>query len=113
MSPAGRLPVTFARSVRDLPSFTDYAMKGRTYRYLEKPPLYPFGHGLSYTRFLYRDAALSRESIAAGESVEVAATVENAGDRPGDEVVQLYVRDLEASCRVPHHELRGFLRLTL
>jgi len=113
VSPAGRLPITFARSVNDLPPFTDYAMKGRTYRYLEKPPLYPFGYGLSYTRFAYRDGAVSRARAAVGDSVEVSATVENAGPRAGDEVVQLYVSDLEASCRVPHHELRGFQRLAL
>jgi beta-glucosidase len=112
-SPAGRLPVTFARSVRDLPAFTDYAMKGRTYRYLEKPPLYPFGHGLTYTRFAYRDAAVAPARAGVGEAVEVSAIVENVGGRAGDEVVQLYLRDLEASCRVPHHELRGFLRITL
>jgi beta-glucosidase len=112
-SPAGRLPVTFPRSLEDLPEFADYAMKGRTYRYAESEPLYPFGYGLSYTRFEYSDIELSKASLKAGQSVQVSATVTNAGSRTSDEVVQLYVKDLEASCAVPHHELRGFERITL
>jgi beta-glucosidase len=112
-SPAGRLPISFPRSLADVPDFASYAMKGRTYRYLEKEPLYPFGYGLSYTRFVYSDIALSKASVKAGESVQVSATVTNAGSRTGDEVVQLYLKDLEASCTVPHHDLRGFERITL
>src|SRR5206468_1388097 len=99
--------------VADLPPFTDYAMEGRTYRYARKPPLYPFGYGLSYTRFAYRDAAVSRPRLAVGQSAEISATVENVGARAGDEVVQLYLADLQASCRVPIHELRGFARVAL
>jgi beta-glucosidase len=112
-SPAGRLPVTFPRSVADLPPFTDYAMKGRTYRYLEHEPLYPFGYGLSYTTFRYSEITLSKARVAAGESVVVSAVVENTGSRFGDEVVQLYVEDVEASCVVPRRELRGFQRVAL
>jgi beta-glucosidase len=112
-SPAGRLPISFPRSLADVPDFASYAMKGRTYRYLEKEPLYPFGYGLSYTRFDYTDLALSKRSVKAGDSVQVSATVTNAGSRTGDEVVELYVKDLEASCAVPHHDLRGFERITL
>jgi beta-glucosidase len=112
-SPAGRLPVTFPRSLADVPDFKDYSMKGRTYRYLEKPPLYPFGYGLSYTSFLYQDIAVSPASIPAGASASVSVTVKNLGSRPGDEVVQLYLADLQASCRVPHHSLRGFARVHL
>jgi beta-glucosidase len=113
---AGRLPVTFPRRVEDLPAFTDYAVSsgaGRTYRYAKPEPLYPFGYGLSYTRFAYSDAAVSRARVPAGQSVELTATVENAGARAGDEVVQLYLTDLEASCVVPARELRGFQRITL
>ncbi len=113
VSPAGRLPITFPRSIDDVPPFTDYSMKGRTYRYLEKSPLYPFGYGLSYARFEYRDIVCSKVELGAGEDVVVSATVHNVSERAGDEVVQLYVRDLEASCRIPHHELRGFRRLHL
>ena len=112
-SPAGRLPVTFPRSLADVPDFENYAMKGRTYRYLDAEPLYPFGYGLSYTRFRYSDIRVSKARIAPHESVEVSATVENAGTRTSDEVVELYVKDLEASTAIPHHELRGFERITL
>jgi beta-glucosidase len=112
-SPAGRLPVSFPRSLEDVPDFASYAMQGRTYRYLEKEPLYPFGFGLSYTRFDYADLALSKTSMTAADTVEVSATVTNAGSRRGDEVVELYVKDLDASCTVPHHDLRGFERITL
>ena len=86
-SPSGRLPVTFYHSVDDLPAFTDYAMKNRTYRYYEGEALYPFGYGLSYTRFDYSDL-----SVTEGETVEAAVSVSNMGDMAGREVVQAYVR---------------------
>lgn len=112
-SPAGRLPVTFPRSLADVPPFESYAMRGRTYRYLEQEPLYPFGYGLSYTRFAYSGAGVSRTEVGAGDTFEAFVTVANAGSRTSDEVVELYVRDLDASCAVPHCELRGFERITL
>jgi beta-glucosidase len=112
-SPAGRLPVTFPRSLDDVPDFEDYGMRGRTYRYLEAEPLYPFGYGLCYTRFEYSGIGVSKPKLGAKDELEVFVTVLNAGSRASDEVVQLYVKDLEASCTVPHHELRGFERITL
>jgi beta-glucosidase len=112
-SPAGRLPVTFPRSVDDLPDFCDYSMSGRTYRYSTKEPLYPFGYGLSYTKFEYREIELSKASPRVGETVEISARVTNVGARRGDEVVELYLTDLEASSVVPRHSLRGFERVTL
>jgi beta-glucosidase len=112
-SPAGRLPITFPRSIHDVPPFVEYAMKGRTYRYLEKAPLYPFGYGLSYTRFTYSDPAVSKPRLGPGESLQISATVTNAGRVASDEVVQLYIKDLEASVPVPHHSLRGFKRIRL
>lgn len=112
-SPAGRLPVTFPKRIEDVPAFTDYSMKGRTYRYLETEPLYPFGYGLSYSKFEYSGLNLSANSIVAGQSIEISATVKNVGVRRADEVVELYLKDLEASCNIPHHELRGFERITL
>jgi beta-glucosidase len=112
-SPAGRLPITFPRSIEDVPAFVDYSMKGRTYRYLEKEPLYPFGYGLSYTEFEYSNLALSSTELAAGQSATLQVTVKNVGKRAGDEVVQLYVKDLEASVPVPHHSLKGFARVRL
>jgi beta-glucosidase len=112
-NPAGRLPITFPKSLDDVPEFTNYSMMGRTYRYLNKEPLYPFGYGLSYTRFEYSDARVSAASLAAGDSVEVSVEVKNIGGRAGEEVVQLYLKDLEASVRVPTHDLRGFERIRL
>jgi beta-glucosidase len=112
-SPAGRLPVTFPRSLDDVPDFKSYSMRGRTYRYLEAEPLYPFGYGLSYTRFEYSGAGVSKSKLGAGDTLEVFVTVTNAGSRTSDEVVQLYVKDLEASVSVPHCDLRGFERVTL
>ncbi|MEN2785987.1 glycoside hydrolase family 3 C-terminal domain-containing protein [Sphingomonas qilianensis] len=91
VNPAGRLPVTFYRTAADLPPFTDYAMAARTYRYFDRPVLYPFGHGLSYTRFAYSGGHVSQRRIRAGAPLTVSVTVTNSGDRAGDEVVQLYV----------------------
>jgi beta-glucosidase len=112
-NPAGRLPVTFYESASQLPAFADYAMEGRTYRYFRGEPLYPFGHGLSYSRFEYSGLQLSPPSVAAGESLEVSLDVKNAGPRDGDEVVQLYARDVEAAAPAAIRELRGFERVHL
>src|SRR5262249_24077708 len=92
-SPAGRLPVTFPRWLADVPPFESYAMRGRTYRYLEAEPLYPFGYGLSYTRFEYSGLTASKREIREGDTLEISANVANVGSRAGDEVVQLYVKD--------------------
>jgi beta-glucosidase len=112
VNPAGRLPVTFYRSVEQLPPFDDYAMRGRTYRYFDGEPLFPFGHGLSYTTFAYRDLSVPAE-LAAGDTVRVTVVVENTGDRAGEEVVQLYVTDDEASVPVPIRSLAAFQRVSL
>lgn len=112
-NPGGRLPVTFVKSVEQLPPFTDYSMKGRTYRYMKDEPLYPFGYGLSYTTFEYSNLRLSAEVIEAGQSLTVSVDVKNTGKMAGDEVVQLYLTDLEASVDVPIHELKGFTRIKL
>lgn len=113
INPAGRLPITFPRSLDQVPDFADYAMDGRTYRFLRDEPLYPFGYGLSYTRFVHRDLKLGRNPIEAGRDVEASVTIENVGGRAGDEVVQLYVTDVEASTRAPIRELRGVQRIHL
>jgi beta-glucosidase len=112
VSPAGRLPVTFYRSLDQLPPFDDYAMKGRTYRYFTGKPLYPFGHGLSYSRFEYAKLALPKKA-AVGAPVTVSVEVRNAGQVAADEVVQLYVTDVEASGEVPLRALKGFERVSL
>ena len=112
-NPAGRLPVTFHRSVDELPPFADYAMAGRTYRYFRGQPLYPFGHGLSYTRFEYSGLHLARSRLGATDRLDVSVVVKNVGGRDGDEVVQLYVRDVLSSLPMPVRSLRGFERLSL
>ena len=112
-NPGGRLPVTFYRSVEDLPPFDDYSMKNRTYRYFEGEPLYPFGYGLSYTTFKYGTPELSDNSIGKSGSVEVKVEVKNAGDIGGSEVVQLYVKDFESKYPVAKKALRDFKRIYL
>jgi beta-glucosidase len=112
-NPAGRLPVTFYRSVDDLPPFADYTMKGRTYRYFAGRPLYPFGHGLSYTKFTYSDLRVDKTQVRAGAAVTIDVAVQNSGQRHGDEVVQLYVRQLHPTRPMPIRSLRGFERVTL
>lgn len=91
-NPAGRLPVTFYKSIDQLPDFEDYTMKGRTYRYMEEEPLYPFGYGLSYTTFVYRNAELSQSQIASGQGVTLSFDIANVGERDGDEVAQVYIQ---------------------
>jgi beta-glucosidase len=110
-NPAGRLPVTFYKSVDQLPPFTDYSMQGRTYRYFKGEPLYPFGYGLSYTKFAYSN--LRVKSVKAGEPAKVEVNVTNAGEREGDEVIQLYLTDVAASAPVPIRTLVGFERISL
>jgi beta-glucosidase len=112
-NPAGRLPVTFYRGVDQLPPFDDYAMAGRTYRYLAEPPLYPFGHGLSYTRFEYGHLHLDAPEIAPGGQVQISVDVTNIGASAGDEVVQLYVSYPASAVSRPIKELKGFHRLSL
>jgi len=112
-NPAGRLPVTFYRSVDDLPPIEDYRMEGRTYRYFRGEPLFPFGHGLSYTTFEYSNLQLSAKRITPDDTVVISVDVQNVGRRAGDEVVQLYVSDLDASVPVPIRQLQGFERVHL
>jgi beta-glucosidase len=111
-NPAGRLPVTFYKSLDQLPPFEDYSMKERTYKYFSGKPLYPFGYGLSYTTFDYKNLKIPK-SVKAGDPVRVSITVKNTGRRAGDEVVQLYSSDRQASAPVPIRKLVGFRRVTL
>jgi beta-glucosidase len=106
-NPAGRLPVTFYKSEDQLPPFDDYSMKGRTYRYFEGEPLYPFGYGLSYTTFTYTNLRVPDEA-SAGSPVKVSVEVENSGKRDGEDVVQLYVKHPGVV-----RELQGFERVPL
>jgi beta-glucosidase len=111
-NPAGRLPVTFYKDVTQLPPFEDYAMKGRTYRYFEGAPLYPFGYGLSYTTFTYSDLFIPNSTITAGSPVIAEVTVTNSGNRAGDEVAQLYLNFPKVP-GAPLRALRGFQRVHL
>ena len=112
-SPSGRLPVTFYKSEDDLPAFTDYAMEGRTYRYLHAIPLYPFGYGLSYAKFTCENLQLSAEGIASGDSIDATVTVRNDSDILAATPVLFFLRDEEASTRVPHFSLCAFERIEL
>ncbi len=112
-NPGGRLPVTFYRSVSDLPAFDDYDMAGRTYRFFQGTPLYPFGYGLSYATFRYSGLQTSAQTLAANGSISVRVNVSNTGKRAGDEVVQLYVEHVNSSVSRPRRELKGYRRITL
>ena len=111
-NPAGRLPVTFYKGVDQLPHFEDYGMTNRTYRYFTGKPLYPFGYGLSYTKFSYSNLKVPEDGIAAGQPVGADVTVTNTGKISGDEVVQLYIKFPPVK-GAPLIALRGFERIHL
>ena len=111
-NPAGRLPLTFYKSTSQLPDFEDYSLKGRTYRYFTDEPLFPFGHGLSYTSFKYGDATLSSQTIKADESLSLEIPVSNVGKRDGEEVVQVYLRRPDDK-QGPILTLREFKRVNI
>jgi beta-glucosidase len=114
-NPAGRLPVTFYKSVGDLPPFSDYSMKNRTYRYFAGTPLYGFGYGLSYTRFAYSGLKLSTAKVTAGESLIAEVQVHNTGRVSGDEVAQVYLTPPASGNGglSPRVQLEGFQRVNL
>lgn len=111
-NPAGRLPVTFYKDVHQLPHFEDYSMNGRTYRYFDGEPLWPFGYGLSYTTFGYSGLTLPQASVNAGDPLDASVTVTNTGKTAGDEVVQLYLNFPDVA-GAPIRALRGFQRIHL
>ncbi|MVN22410.1 glycoside hydrolase family 3 C-terminal domain-containing protein [Mucilaginibacter arboris] len=111
-NPAGRLPVTFYKSDEDLPSFTDYSMNNRTYRYFKGKPLYAFGYGLSYTTFKYGEIQTPTQ-VAVGKNTIVSVKVTNAGKMDGEEVVQLYLSHLKSNATAPIRALKGFKRIFL
>ncbi len=111
--PAGRLPVTFYKSVKQLPPFTDYSMEGRTYRYFTGKPLYPFGYGLSYTTFTYSGMHVNKDIVGQGDTIRVSVNVRNTGERDGDEVAQLYARSLTSEPDKPIKSLEGFKRVSV
>lgn len=110
-NPAGRLPLTFYASSKDLPDFQDYDMtKGRTYRYFKGKPLYPFGYGLSYTKFAYSNAKVDKSSLSLKNTLTLSVDLTNTGSRAGEEVVQIYIRNLQDP-NGPLRSLRGFRRV--
>ena len=111
-NPAGRLPVTFYKSVNDLPSFEDYSMKGRTYRYFKGEPLYAFGFGLSYTAFEYSAIRLDKEHVLKEENIKLNITVSNTGRYDGDEVIQVYFKQPESVTEKPIQSLVAFKRIS-
>ncbi len=113
VSPSGKLPLTFPKSIDQLPPFDDYSMTGRTYRYMTEEPQYPFGFGLSYTSFAYSDLKLDKEAVKQGESISVSLTLTNTGKMEGAEVVQYYLKDVKASTIVPLQHLVGFEKVSL
>lgn len=111
-NPSGKLPLTFYKSTEQLPDFLDYSMKGRTYRYMQEAPLYPFGYGLSYTSFAFKGQKLSSKKISLGEPVSVTVKVANTGRMDGDECVQVYVKRLN-DADAPVKALKGLQRVSL
>ncbi len=111
-SPSGRLPVTFYASTEELPDFCDYSMKNRTYKYMENEALYPFGYGLSYTKFEYSDIKVAGR-IQAGEPADCSVKLHNTGSVAAEETVQLYLKDVEASVEVPRWQLSGIRKVFL
>jgi beta-glucosidase len=113
VSPSGKLPVTFPKSIQQLPAFEDYSMKERTYRYSTAEPLYPFGFGLSYSHFEYGDLRMGADRVRAGRPLRFNLRVKNRGSMDAGEVVQVYLSDLQATSPVPIQKLVGFKRVQL
>jgi len=112
ISPSGHLPLTFYKSIKDVPDYSDYSMKGRTYRYFNGPVQYPFGFGLSYTSFEYQADKSPAKKYTAKDTVNVTVKVKNTGKMDGDEVVQAYIQYPQVD-RMPVKELKGFKRVTV
>jgi len=113
VSPSGKLPLTFPKSLEQLPAFDDYSMVGRTYRYMTQEPLFPFGFGLSYTTFEYSNLKMDKDAVQKGDSLGFQFTVTNTGTQTAAEVAQFYLSDLQASTIVPLQHLVGFERFEL
>lgn len=112
-NPSGKLPITFYKSVKDLPPFVNYGMKGRTYRYFKGESLYPFGYGLGYSKFDYKNIKLSNSKMTSNDSTKVTVDITNTGKYEGDEMVQLYIKDKESNEVRPLKSLRGIKRISL
>jgi beta-glucosidase len=113
VSPSGKLPLTFPKSISQLPKFEDYSMANRTYRYMTEEPWFPFGFGLSYTTFEYSDIKVSNPKVTKKQTFTIEATLKNVGSVTSDEVVQLYVSQLKSKFKQPICSLKGYKRVTL
>ena len=113
VNPSGRLPITIPKSIDHLPEFSDYSMENRTYRFTNFEPLYPFGFGLSYSNFKYSNIKLSDNNIARNDSVTVSFDVDNIGHFDGNEIVQLYISNMDSKFRVPKYSLKDFKKIHL
>ncbi len=112
VSPSGKLPITFYKGLEDLPEFTDYSMKNRTYRYMEQEALYPFGYGLTYGDVEVKEAKVLGE-VTKESDIRVEVSLKNVGETDTDEVVQIYIKDLDSKLAVPNHNLCAFKRISL
>jgi len=113
VNPSGKLPITIPKSLSHLPYYSDYNMDNRTYKFTNHKPMYPFGFGLSYSSFDYSDLSLKKKKIDIGDSIELSFEVFNNSNIPGEEVVQVYINDIEASFRTPNSSLIFFQRIHL
>lgn len=113
VSPSGKLPITFPKSLDQLPAYEDYSMKGRTYKYMDLDPLYPFGFGLSYADFQYKNIKSNKTDLSKNDGIEVSVDLSNLSDIKADEVVQVYVSDVKASVDVPNFQLVDVKRVSL
>ncbi|WP_282037514.1 glycoside hydrolase family 3 C-terminal domain-containing protein [Saccharicrinis aurantiacus] len=113
VSPSGHLPITFPKNVAQLPSYDDYSMKGRTYKYMTEEPMFPFGFGLTYSETVLNDLKVSTAKIKKNDVLNISIDVANTGDYDIDEVVQLYVSPVEVTGNIPHTSLKAFKRISL
>ncbi len=112
-NPSGKLPITFYKSIEELPDFEDYSMKNRTYRYFNGEPLFPFGFGLSYSHFTYNNLNFSTKTVKKDETLKITVDIQNNSDLIGQEIVQLYLRKKDSSHILPLRELKAFKKISL
>ncbi len=113
VNPSGKLPITIPESLSHVPEYNDYNMENRTYKFTNYKPMYPFGFGLSYSNFSYSDLSLKKNKISIGDSIELNFEIYNSSIVPGEEVIQIYIKDIVASFRTPNSSLIYFDRIYL
>ena len=113
VNPSGKLPITIPKSLSHIPDYNDYSMYNRTYRFTKYKPMYPFGFGLSYSNFIYSDLQIKNNKIKKGESIDLNFEIHNDSQTSGEEIIQIYIKDIEASYRTPNSSLIFFNRVHL